>query len=1277
MKKLKRLQLYIICFLFGAFIFSLGGFILLNFSHLKSAQADEITLNGSGTESHPYLIEDESDYITFVNAVNGGKNFLGKYVTQTADLNFSSYKDITPIGVYGSGKYFRGCYDGGGYSIKNIKISADCGGMFGTLGGTVKNVKIESGTFSGDRVGCIAYSAADSSAVIINCYTAAKVTSSSGAGGITFIFNIGGVYNCVSVSTAGKSYIPINGSYAALSYNCHTKGDSINATSSGTVTDCTVSLSDSDINSKDFALTMNRGAVLSCENYSVMDEHGLKRWLYEGGKTELVSSYDEDFSGYKLEGQGTKEEPYLIASAKDFRFLAYMCNTLGYTFEGEWFKQTEDIDFAYEPMEAVAKVDSGVSFCGNYDGAGHVMQSYRIYEGIEANTAFFGVIGGFVANLGLEQGYIYGGCVAGIAVNSSAGTTVVFNCYSKATLGGIRCGGIVDNFSGNVIGCISSATSDGKAVPLAGYQIRIVADCYSTGEIIGYVYNDKSYNNFVVSEKKLYTAEVEKKMNNSMESSIYSYDFDEFYEMHLWNLSDKDGKLFAGTARSVDDFNPANYFSSSGSSSDPYIIDSVEDFMFFHHSVNAGYRYSGMTVKQTVDLDFDDAFITPIGIFDSDDTFCGMYDGGGYTLNNLNIYQMIGVSNTGLFGSLAGFVYNLGYVSGTIYGALSAGIAYYGSMTGSRIVNCYFTGNIDSGRASGISDTFSGQIINCWCDCYDVQNSSRAPLVAIIASYVYHSFSTGGICERWYGFISMDSGYISTDDIKEYPDMFVSLMNAGCLYAARMNECPLQELTAWTYDGKTFGHGEYFTVGYRDYITNYSGIGTSSDPYKISSAEDMYRLQLVTSSGERYLNQYFVQTCDIDCSSIKGALPIGCLYNYYFYGVYDGRGNSITNLSLYGSVYSSSSAFILRLGGKLMNVCLYKCSVQGEMVGGLVAYADVQSQVKIINCIVSKTVISGSVYGAGILLYGREADVYNCVYLTYGGGNKIACFQANRLFGVYTDGALSSDDYEYVSADDCYIITDLPTVENRVTYSQAIKDLNSNIIKLKTEHGMSIVGQIASFRSDGDGGIVFDGMFSVNFSNLGESLSAFGNEILLYIVIYLCVGAALISAVAEISRNIKKKRKVSSRGESIRRGTVKQESRDEVYDEFYAEREAALSLAEEKLLGSGGSSGEGISRDAPRVSVFKEFGERRSERKNTFKRIGEDINFGTVDSPSDVSEGEKPKIKRSRQKKISRAAQDGDIKNVGDDSAAKGKTADEGVEDVISISDVLNDRNKK
>lgn len=155
---------------------------------------------GSGTEEAPYLITSTEELEKLGELVNTGKEFRGIYFKQIMDLDLGSDTFI-PIGQFHSNQYFYGIYDGAGHTIRNLNIEGhkmehSNVALFGQLGGTVKNLGIESGLIQGFCIGSIASHSVGNEAKIINCYNKATLKASGRAGGIADNFSRGQIINC-------------------------------------------------------------------------------------------------------------------------------------------------------------------------------------------------------------------------------------------------------------------------------------------------------------------------------------------------------------------------------------------------------------------------------------------------------------------------------------------------------------------------------------------------------------------------------------------------------------------------------------------------------------------------------------------------------------------------------------------------------------------------------------------------------------------------------------------------------------------------------------------------------------------------------------------------------------------------------------------------------------------------------------------------------------------------------------------------------------------------
>ena len=223
----------------------------------------------------------------------------------------------------------------------------------------------------------------------------------------------------------------------------------------------------------------------------------------------------------------------------------------------------------------------------------------------------------------------------------------------------------------------------------------------------------------------------------------------------------------------VTDENPG-VLEGTGTEADPYIINSIEDLVFFASNVTNGNTYEGQTVKLGLSLDFNsnksyvDPFrkdyeeygyngelktlltsgegVKPIGTTLSkedeavtDNSFCGYFDGGNNVIYNCYINKNLSDSENfnmyGLFGAyLYGEVKNLG-IEGINYNIIAenystavSGIC--GKLYDNGILyNCYVTGNIEltvngnvNANAAGLIDYNRGKIEMCSNkSCIDVE----------------------------------------------------------------------------------------------------------------------------------------------------------------------------------------------------------------------------------------------------------------------------------------------------------------------------------------------------------------------------------------------------------------------------------------------------------------------------------------------------------------------------------------------------------------------------
>lgn len=195
-----------------------------------------------------------------------------------------------------------------------------------------------------------------------------------------------------------------------------------------------------------------------------------------------------------------------------------------------------------------------------------------------------------------------------------------------------------------------------------------------------------------------------------------------------------------------------------------YIINSIEDLVFFANDVTKGNTYIGKTVKLGLNLDFksNKSYVQPfrtdygkygyngelktlltsergfisIGVASNvevkNHSFYGTFDGNGCVINNLyinvSVQDEVNDALFGLFGTNYGTIKNLGLSNVNIVTSLTTNgpnTLMVGGISGKNsgtIQNCFSTGNVlASGKGSSktrvggiVGHTFHGHINNCY-----------------------------------------------------------------------------------------------------------------------------------------------------------------------------------------------------------------------------------------------------------------------------------------------------------------------------------------------------------------------------------------------------------------------------------------------------------------------------------------------------------------------------------------------------------------------------------
>ena len=111
---------------------------------------------GNGSPNNPFKVATVADLKRVGSGETGPEGFVwgnDKHYKQTADIDLSSVANWETICGEEYGAWFRGTYNGCGYTISNLTISGNENrrGLFGNVSGTISNVRLNEVSISGKQ----------------------------------------------------------------------------------------------------------------------------------------------------------------------------------------------------------------------------------------------------------------------------------------------------------------------------------------------------------------------------------------------------------------------------------------------------------------------------------------------------------------------------------------------------------------------------------------------------------------------------------------------------------------------------------------------------------------------------------------------------------------------------------------------------------------------------------------------------------------------------------------------------------------------------------------------------------------------------------------------------------------------------------------------------------------------------------------------------------------------------------------------------------------------
>lgn len=359
----------------------------------------------------------------------------------------------------------------------------------------------------------------------------------------------------------------------------------------------------------------------------------------------------------------------------------------------------------------------------------------------------------------------------------------------------------------------------------------------------------------------------------------------------------------------------------SGTAEDPYLISTAEDLTALAGKITSSYSGEGEYWKLTNDIDLGGAEITTIG-GKTDIIFKGTFDGNNHIISNFEkSCSASGWHRNGLFGKVGGngVIKNLGvedaalatqtwYVSG--YDPAGGLVA---ELTDSAVLqNCY-TKNVQflfkkggrfniGGGMVGTLTSANAKVENCYVIDFNPVNSDYDHTVITWGTLV--GSITAGTVENCYADTKLATATGGT-----ITNSYATEGDAGTIVTKSALKTKAPQLGT-AFKTAYFCNGGYPMLSWETLAASIAGSGTESDPYLMTSADDLKELAGLSDTT----GKYFRVTQDIDMASVAWNEPIGS-EDAPFVGIFDGANHTLSNLNISGK----SGAKLTGLFGVLGN----------------------------------------------------------------------------------------------------------------------------------------------------------------------------------------------------------------------------------------------------------------------------------------------------------------------------------------------------------------------
>ncbi|MCR4852655.1 MAG: BspA family leucine-rich repeat surface protein [Prevotella sp.] len=679
--------------------------------------------------------------------------------------------------------------------------------------------------------------------------------------------------------------------------------------------------------------------------------------------------------------QGAMAEEVTIASASDWDTFASRVNAGETSLDA---RMTQDVDLANHQTKVGT---SSKRYCGRFDGGGHTLTvGYTTSSNHCAPFAFVG--GASIINLHVTgtintSAQFATGLVGSLSgsrnklLNCRVSTVITSSHSGDGTHGGFV--GVVEKYAWVTLG---SCLFDGRIVTTGG-----TTNC---GGFVGYSHSADFYivNSLYAPQPAATGESVISEGSSTFIRTSYSLTYsliNSYYTATLGEAQGSDASALTpaalvealGQEQWMVDTNgqpvPTSgrkLLSGSGTSTDPYIVASAEDWHTMAELVKVGERFSGQTISLTNDIEVSEMVgSNRLG-------FSAIFKGNGHTLtfNHTATEEICApfryVSGTTICGLHVDGVIKTSYpkASGVVGYTLSDDNSILNSRSSIQIESKFF-GN---GYHSGFVAHAYGQIYVADC-LFD--GAITSPGVTSNCASIIGYCSERPVCENCLA--SPQSQSVNSGAT-------IALSNSGnveinnCYYTSTIGSAQGTDASAFTPEEQVAALGPMWQVvdgKAMPILTGQplSGSGTEADPYTIATVDDWKNFCLGVSLGTSYKGQYVALTADIDLGSLQMMagnvkqrfyLDTTNMQVFAFEGTFDGGGHTLTIDYKPVALYCAPFRFVK--GATIKNLHTAGTIETSEKhVGGLIGKCNYSSTKTYIDNCRSSVVIKSSVNGDG------------------------------------------------------------------------------------------------------------------------------------------------------------------------------------------------------------------------------------------------------------------------------------------------------------------------